>query len=63
MNPESKEALGNKLYEALPLLCAALSLAQNAGCEQTHRDLYRAVCDAYNACFEAIARVHDRPDQ
>lgn len=63
MNPESKEALSNKLYDALSPLSAALTLAQNAGCEQTHRDLYKAVCDAYNACLEAISRVHDRPDQ
>jgi hypothetical protein len=29
----------------------------------TYHDLYMAICDAFNACNEALERVNDAPDE
>lgn len=63
MNPNTQEAIHESLLDALCPLSSALSAADKASLSQTHRDLYTAISNAYNACLEAIARVHDRPDE
>jgi hypothetical protein len=63
MNPNTKKAIHESLQDALPRLSSAKSAADQASLHQTHHDLYTAISNAYNACLEAIARVHDRPDE
>ena len=44
-------------------LQAAYDSATKAKLGTTHHDLYMAICDAFNACNEALERVNDAPDE
>lgn len=44
-------------------LQAAFNTASEAKLGTTHHDLYVAICDAFNACNEALERVSDAPDE
>ena len=56
-----KEFIGDALSLALPNLQAAHDVAKHLAA--THSDLYTAICDALNACNEALERVTDAPDE
>ena len=54
-----KEFIYDALAVALPNLQAAADTAKHL---VAHLDLYTAICDALNACNEALERVTDAPD-
>lgn len=55
-----KEFIYDALAVALPNLQAAADTAKHL---VAHQDLYTAICDALNACNEALERVTDAPDE
>jgi hypothetical protein len=44
-------------------LQAAYNAATEAKLGATHHNLHMAICDAFNACNEALERVNDAPDE
>lgn len=55
-----KEFIYDALSVALPSLQAAHDVAKHL---PLHSDLYTAICDALNACNEALERLTDAPDE
>ena len=55
-----KEFICDVLSVALPNLQAAHDVAKHL--KASHSDLYMSICDALNACNEALERLTDAPD-
>jgi hypothetical protein len=62
-NCRSESVMQTDLSIAQAHLQAAYHAASEAKLGTTHHDLYMAICDAFNACNEALERVNDAPDQ
>ncbi len=60
---DAKKQIHEKLLDAWCLVGSALDTAEKVNIQQTHKDLYKAILDGYNACLDGIARVHDRADE
>jgi hypothetical protein len=56
-------AMQTDLTIAQSHLQAAYDAASEAKLGTTHHDLYMAVCDAFNACNEALQRLNDELDE
>ncbi len=59
----AESSMQNDLTIARSHLQAAYDSATKAKLGTTHHDLYMAICDAFNACNEALERVNDAPDE
>jgi hypothetical protein len=55
-------AMQTDLAIARSHLQAAYDAATKTKLGTTHHDLYMAICDAFNACNEALERFNDAPD-
>jgi hypothetical protein len=59
----AESAMQTDLTIAQSHLQAAYDSATKAKLGTTHHDLYMAICDAFNACNEALERLNDAPDE
>jgi hypothetical protein len=58
-----RQALCDDLATAQMFLQAAYDAATKAKLGATHNDLYMVICDAFNACSEALEHINDAPDE
>lgn len=61
--PDDPQSISHDLATAQIYLQAAYDAATKAQLGMTHNDLFMAICDAFNACNEALERINDAPDE